>query len=186
MSQPYVGQIEMFSFNFAPRGWLQCNGQILAIAQNQALFSLLGTMYGGNGTTTFALPNLQSRMPIGYGQAQGGPYYNQGDFAGEENHTLIITELTRHNHLLMADSTTGAASNGPTPSSTAVLGNSQGTSINPPGNYKVQMYSNQSPNNTLAPQVIGLNGGTQPHTNIQPYLVINFCIALNGIFPSRN
>jgi microcystin-dependent protein len=185
MSEPFLGQIEMFSFNYPPKGWAFCNGQILPIAQNQALFSLLGTMYGGNGVTTFALPDLRSRMPLGYGQAQGGPYYNQGESAGEENHTLIITEIPRHNHLLMADSTTAANSNGGTPSGTAVLGNSTGL-IDGAQDFQVQMYSNQSPNSTLSPAVIGFTGGTQAHTNIMPYLVINFCIALNGIFPSRN
>ena len=186
MSQPYLGQIEMFAFNYPPKGWLPCNGQILAIAQNQALFSLLGTMYGGNGTTTFALPNLQSRMPIGFGQAQGGPSYVQGQFDGEENHTLLITEIPRHNHFLMADSATAATSNGGTPSGTAVLGNSAGATVNPQGTYPVQMYSNAGPTGALAPQVVGLNGGSQAHQNTMPYLVLNFCIALSGIFPSRN
>lgn len=186
MSEPFVGQIEIFAFGFPPKGWLLCNGQILAIAQNQALFSLLGTTYGGNGTTTFALPDLRSRLPVGFGQSLGGPYYNQGQAAGEEQHTLIGTEMPMHNHLLMADSATAATSNGGTPSSTTVLGNSAGATVTPTGTYTVQMYSSRSFNNTLAPQVIGPIGGSQPHENRMPYLVLNFCIAVNGVYPSRN
>jgi microcystin-dependent protein len=163
-----------------------CNGQILSIAQNQALFSLLGTQYGGNGVTTFALPNLQSQMPIGYGQAQGGPSYSLGEAAGSELVNLLPTQIPMHNHFLMADSTSAATGNGGTPSNTAVLGNSAGVAVNPSSTFQVQMYSNGSPNSTLAPQVIGFAGSSQAHENRMPYLVINFCIALSGIFPSRN
>lgn len=185
MSEPFIGQIEIFAFGFPPKGWLLCNGQILSIAQNQALFSLLGTTYGGNGTTTFALPDLRSRLPVGFGQSLGGPYYNLGQSTGEEQHTLIGTEMPTHNHFLMADSTTAPASNGGTPSSTAVFGNSAGSS-SAGSTFTLQMYSSRTFNNTLAPQVIGLNGGSQPHENRMPYLVLNFCIATSGVFPSRN
>ena len=185
MSEPFLGQIEIFAFGFPPKGWTLCNGQIMSIAQNQALFSLLGTTYGGNGTTTFALPDLRSRLPNGFGQMTAGPYYNLGQNAGEEQHTLISTEMPSHNHFLMADSTTTGANNGGTPSSASVLGNSAG-SISTGSTFTTQMYSSRSFNNTLAPQVIGLNGGGQPHENRMPYLVLNFCIAINGVFPSRN
>jgi len=140
-------------------------------------------MYGGNGVTTFALPNLQSQMPIGYGQAQGGPSYTLGEAAGSELVNLLPTQIPMHNHFLMADSTTPGASNGGTPSGTAVLGNAAGL-IDPSGTFTLQMYSNQSPNSSLAPQVIGFTGGSQAHENRMPYLVLNFCIALSGIFPS--
>lgn len=166
MSEPFVGEIKMFSFNFPPRFWALCNGQLLAINQNQALFSLLGTTYGGNGTTNFALPNFQGRVPISRGSG-----FVQGQTSGVENVTLITPQLPAHTHILIA------SSNGP----------SQGS---PNGSYLSTFttdnaYSGAGTSNTaMAPT--GATGGNQPHPNIQPSLVISFCIALQGIFPSRN
>ena len=182
MSTPFMGQIEIFSFNFAPKGWAMCNGQLLPINQNQALFSLLGTMYGGDGRVNFALPDLRSRIPISM-----GPQNTIGTRAGAETVTINQSTMPAHNHALNADSTTPAGSNKSTPGSagSSVLGNAAGT-ITPTGSFTVTLYSPGSPNATLNPAVIGNTGGSQAHSNIQPYLCLNFCIALQGIFPSQN
>jgi microcystin-dependent protein len=181
MSTPFMGQIEIFSFNFAPKGWMQCNGQQLPINQNQALFSLLGTTYGGNGQTTFALPDMRSRIPISFGQNL------LGQTGGQEAHTVTLNEMPAHTHQMMADGTTAATSNTGSPGSagSTVLGNSGGKQ-NPGGPFAVSIYSNGAPGGTLAPGVISNVGGNQPHTNLQPYLTLNFCIALQGIFPSHS
>jgi len=153
------------SFNFPPKGWALCNGQLLPINQNQALFSLLGTMYGGNGQTTFALPNLQGRVPIHFGNG-----FIQGQVAGETNHSLVASELPAHTHSVVASSNVA----------------DQGS---PQGNYWAMESSNAYSSNTesaMAPQALGSAGGSQPHDNMPPYLVVSFCIALTGIFPSRN
>lgn len=166
MSQPFIAEIRMFSFAFPPRGWALCNGQILPINQNQALFSLLGTTFGGNGQTTFALPNLQGRAPVHFGNE-----INLGQQGGEQAHTLINNEMPAHNHTVNASA--GAVSGGsPTNSYLTTLPNdSMFTTAN-------------NANGTMIPPLTG--GGSQPHENMQPYLVVNFCIALVGIFPSRN
>jgi len=163
MSEPYLGEIKMISFNFPPKGWAFCNGQTLAINQNQALFSILGTTYGGNGQTTFGLPNLQARVPVHFGNG-----FSLGQVGGELAHTLVVTELPAHNHVLQ-----GTAANGDTPLPTT-LANAN------------NLYSTAQPNTSLTPGSIGDTGGTQPHDNMSPYLVLNFIIALVGIFPSRN
>ncbi len=189
MTTVYVGQIELFAFNFAPRNWALCNGQLMSIQQNQALFALLGTYYGGNGTTNFALPNLQSRIPLGYGKAPGsGITYNLGEFAGEENHLLLTTEMPQHNHFLMTDATTAATSNSGTPASTVVLGKTAGVEISGTTStpFTVSLYGTGNPGGIMAPPSIGLTGGSVAHENRMPYLVLNFCIALFGVFPSRN
>jgi microcystin-dependent protein len=182
MSTPFMGQIEMFSFGFAPKGWTQCNGQLLPINQNQALFSLLGTMYGGNGQTNFALPDLRGRVPISFGSSN-----TQGSVGGQEFHTINISEMAAHPHTMRADGNTAAASNVNTPgaSNTTVLGNAGGQQ-NPGGAFTVGLYSNQNPTQVLAPGVVSNTGGSQPHENRMPFLVINFCIALQGLFPSQN
>lgn len=169
MSEPYLGQISIFGFNFPPRGWAFCNGQILPIAQNQALFSLLGTTYGGNGVTTFALPNLQSRVPIHFGQGAGLSSYNQGQSGGSEVVTLISAQMPAHNHLA---SVTNAGAAGSRPAGNVP---SAGGS-----------YAASSDGGTFNPAFIQNAGGSQPHGNVQPYLALNFCIALEGIYPSRN
>ncbi|GAA0501874.1 phage tail protein [Deinococcus depolymerans] len=166
MAEPFLAEIRPVSFNFAPRGWALCNGQLLPINQNQALFSLLGTTYGGDGRTTFALPNLQSRAPI-----HTGPSNPLGTLQGEENHTLTTSELPRHTHALAA-STGGGASVTPAGS---LLAAPQGP-----------LYAPGPPDVTLTAASVTVTGGSQPHNNLPPYLVINYIIALMGIFPSRN
>ncbi len=163
MSTPFLGEVKIISWNFAPRGWAFCNGQLLPINQNQALFSILGTTYGGDGRTTFGLPNLQGRTPVHVG---GGIILGQA--AGEAAHTLSIQELPTHSHTPVANS--GLAN--------------QGSPLN---NYWSATGSYApSPNGSMAPAGILPNGGSQPHENWTPYLVLNFIIALQGIFPSRN
>ncbi len=182
MSTPFLAQIEIFSFNFAPKGWAQCNGQLLPINQNQALFSLLGTTYGGDGRVNFALPDLRGRVPISFsGQTI------LGQRAGEEFHTLNSGEMAQHNHPLNADAATAASSNTFTPNGpgSSVLGNEGGT-ITPTGTFTVALFNPTSPSGTLNPAVITNNGGNQPHENRMPSLVLNMCIALQGIFPSQN
>jgi len=169
MSQPFIGEIRMFGFDFPPRGWALCNGQTLSIAQNAALFSILGTTYGGNGTTTFQLPNMQSRIPYNWGQGPGLSNYSLGQVGGEENHTLLTSEIPLHNHLVNA---VNAASNVP-----GAAGNKWCQNNNAYG----------TPLNGVVPASdIGFTGGSQPHANLAPYLVVSFCIALVGTFPSRN
>ncbi len=179
MSQPFLGEIQCFGFGFAPKNWALCNGQLLPIQQNAALFSLLGTFYGGNGTTTFALPNLQSRVPMHFGTSTDGSNYVIGEQAGMENVTIIFPEMPSHNHGFVGTSANAGAS---TPD---------------PGNLLAQCFLASGtalpfygPDNLaitpLNPASISIVGGNQPHSNLQPYLTINWCIALRGIFPSRN
>jgi microcystin-dependent protein len=168
VSDPYIGEIRLMSFNFPPKGWAFCNGQLLPINQNQALFSILGTTYGGNGTTTFALPNLQGRVPIHEG---GG--HSLGEAAGEFSHTLSTGELPAHSHSLVAS---GAAATTGLTDPSLMLATSVGAAAYGPPAQLVAM----------APDSLTSVGGSQPHQNTQPFLVISFCIAIVGIFPSRN
>jgi microcystin-dependent protein len=171
MSEPFLGEVKMMSFNFAPKGWAACNGALLPINQNQALFSLLGTQFGGNGQTTFALPDLRGRTPIHFG---GG--YNIGQQGGEMSHTLTASEMPAHTHTLSGSADT-ADRPVPTDALPAVVeGSSQIGNV----------YSTNSPNVSMAAESLSQSGGDQPHQNMQPYRVISFCIALQGIFPSRN
>jgi microcystin-dependent protein len=167
MGTPFLGEIRLVSFNFPPKGWALCNGQLLPINQNQALFALFGTSYGGDGRVNFALPNLQSRVPIHFG---GG--HTLGERAGEENHTLSASELPGHTHVAQASSAEG---NDATPSTDRVLAS--------PLNLTYRAQSGLSP---MDPGSVGSAGGSQPHTNQQPYLTLNFIVALQGIFPSQN
>jgi microcystin-dependent protein len=164
VSEPFLGEIKIMSFNFPPKGWAFCNGQFLPINQNQALFSLLGTMYGGNGQTTFALPNLQGRVPIHFTDG-----FIQGQSAGEQVHTVTSAEMPAHTHTFGASQSNA---NTPVPAN-----NLFGTSNN--------MYAATTNLTTVNAQTITSVGGSQPHTNMQPYLTLNFCIALQGIFPSQ-
>lgn len=173
MSNPYLGEIRMVGFNFAPVGWAFCNGQLMSISQNTALFSLLGTTYGGNGTTTFALPDLRGRVPVHFGQGPGLSNYAQGQTGGVESLALLANQLPSHNHTVNC-STTGGTQAGPSGGYPAV--ESTGTSLD----YAV------SSNNTMNPAMIGNAGSGLPHENRQPFLCVNFIIALQGIFPSRN
>ena len=179
MSEPFIGEIIMFAGNFNPRGWALCQGQLLSIAQNTALFSILGTTYGGNGQTTFALPDLRGRVPVGQGQGPGLSQYVLGQQSGTETVTLLSTQMPQHNHLITANEGNGSQA---TPGAGFLASGIVPSS----GNASVSNYRNSSDGTTLAPTSLSLTGGSQPHSNIQPYLCINFIIALQGIFPSRN
>jgi len=185
MGQQYLSEIRAMSFNFAPKGWALCNGQTMSIQQNQALFALLGTTYGGNGTTTFNLPNLQGRAPLHFGNGPGGAFI-LGQAAGEPTHTLLITETPSHNHALKAANVAAdAIPTGVTPGPALAL--AQAAAFEGAGNptIPVSIYSTVASNATMAGNAISTVGG-QPHENRQPYLALNFCIALTGIFPSRS
>jgi microcystin-dependent protein len=166
MSDPFLGEIKVISFNFPPKGWAFCNGQLLPINQNQALFSILGTVYGDDGITTFALPNLQARLPMHQGQG-----YALGARGGEASHTLTINELPSHIH--PAKGQTGLSNPGSSPANSV-----WGT--------PAQTVYTGTPNTAMSPAAIANAGGSQPHENQAPYLVLNFVIALTGIFPSQN
>lgn len=165
MSEPFLSEIKIVSFNFPPKGWALCNGQFLPINQNQALFALLGTTYGGNGQTTFALPNLRGQVPIHTGNG-----HTLGETTGSANVTLSVQQLPTHLHALNATNTNGAVAN----PSNNVLG-----AVN-------NMYGAAASLTTMAPSSVSNVGGSQPHNNMMPYLVLTFIIALQGIFPSQN
>jgi microcystin-dependent protein len=174
MSEPFLGEIRMFAGNFAPSGWALCNGQTLSISQNTALFSLLGTTYGGNGTTTFNLPNMQSRVPIHSGTGNGLSPYILGQAQGSETTSVLINNMPIHNHLVQCNTGGG---NQASPSANVPAVESTGTSLN---------YSNAGGNAIMNPTMIENNGGGVPISIIQPYLCVTFIIALQGIYPSRN
>ena len=181
MAQPFLGQIEAFAFNFPPKGWAFCAGQLLPINQNQALFSLLGTFYGGDGVSNFALPDLRGRVANAFGQGQGLQPYNVGQKGGEEFHTLILNEMAAggHTHAVTArnNGTTGGTN---VPSDAVTLGAGYSSQTGSPA---VNIYSSAAP--TIAMGSLGQAGG-QPHENRMPFLGLNYCIALQGIYPSRN
>jgi microcystin-dependent protein len=172
MTTPMIAEIRLFAGNFAPRGWALCHGQILSIAQNTALFSLLGTTYGGDGRTTFALPDLRGRVPVGQGQGPGLSPNSLGQQGGAETHTLTSSEMPAHNH--------------PTQSNKAT--NDAATTSRPNGKVPAAggAYADTSDGSALDPDLIGAAGGSQPHNNMQPHLALNYIIALQGIYPSRN
>jgi microcystin-dependent protein len=167
MGTPFLGEIKIIAWNFAPQAWAFCNGQFLPINQNQALFSLLGTMYGGNGQTTFALPDFRGRIPLHIG---GG--FTQGERGGETQHTLTIPEIPSHIHQAVAS--TNVAS---------IFNPEDGSWGQNATNFA---YSNQTPNATMNPACVTGGGQNQPHENMPPYIVLNFIIALIGVFPTRN
>ncbi len=171
----YIGQIIMFAGNFAPTNWAFCNGQLLPIAQNTALFSIIGTTYGGNGTTNFALPDLQGRVALHAGNGAGLTPYVLGEQGGVENVALTITEIPAHNHLLSGNSNSGDQSSPINSFPASITDSTRGSYIG---------YSATS-NGTMAAAAISATGGNLPHTNIQPFLAVNFIICLQGIFPSR-
>ena len=184
MSEPYLGQIQAFGFSFAPRGWAQCQGQILSIAQNTALFALLGTTYGGNGQTTFALPDLRGRAGIGVGQGPGLSDISLGEISGTENVTLLVTNMPIHTHSatatssLQAEGIPGTANN---PQGKMLAGISNG--YIPPDPSQNKVLASDAVATTVT---VGATGGSQPFAKRDPYLGLNFCIALEGIFPPRN
>jgi microcystin-dependent protein len=168
---PFLGEIGIFPFNFAPRYWEQCNGQLLSIAQNPTLFSLLGTYYGGDGNITFGLPDLRGRVPLCYGQGSGLSDYPIGEKIGAESVTLLSSQIPEHNHLV-------------------TVSNVVGSQLDPANNYisqfgeGVKTFSGTG-DTTLSSTTLSNAGGNQAHTNIQPYLTLNYCIALQGLFPSQ-
>lgn len=171
MADPFVAEIRIFPFNFAPRGWAFCNGQLLPISQNTALFSLLGTYYGGDGKSTFALPNLQGNVPVHPGQGPGLSDYYLGQTGGSETVTLLESEIPAHAHQLRCV-------------------NGDGDQALPTNNTWGATPSGANPyispsNGNMSPQALGVTGGSLPHNNMQPYLTLNFCIALQGVFPPR-
>jgi microcystin-dependent protein len=175
MSDPFVAEIRIFGFNFAPRGWAFCDGQLMAISQNTALFSLLGTTYGGDGRSTFALPNLQGSAPMQPGQGPGLSLHDLGETGGEPSVTLLQTEMPIHAHT--AQGFPNAGGQAPANNTTWSDANQRGIATYAPssGGQDVQM----------SPQALSINGGSLPHNNLMPYLVLNFCISQQGIFPQR-
>ncbi len=177
MAEPFVGQITLFAGNFAPRGYAFCNGQLLSIAQNTALFSLLGTNYGGNGVNTFGLPDLRGRVPIHAGTGPGLSNYQLGQIGGQENVTLTVNQIPSHGHTASVNASAGAP-NTVSPGGAVLAVSAQGNT-----------YASGSPTLTAmsaSAATVANAGGNQGHPNMQPYLALNFIIALQGIFPSRN
>ena len=176
MSSPFVAEIRIFPFNFAPKGWAFCDGQLLTISQNTALFSLLGTFYGGDGKSNFALPNLQGASPVSQGQGAGLSQYFLGETTGSDTVTLLTAEMPSHTHTMQADfdhfNAKATSPNG------AVLVNDAPklTFANAPASPTLVLMN---------PAMISVSGGSQPHNNVMPYLVVNFCIALQGVYPPR-
>jgi microcystin-dependent protein len=179
MSDPFVGEIRIFGFNFAPVGWALCAGQLLAISQNAALFSILGTTYGGDGRSTFALPNFEGNVPVGFGQGSGLTEYSLGETGGSQSVTLLDTENPAHNHLLAATDVAGSQPS----AANHIYAKGQwqsGTDTGP-----IDVYAPGQPAAILNSLAIGTAGGSLPHNNLMPLLTVNFCIALQGIFPPR-
>jgi microcystin-dependent protein len=179
MSDQFVAEIRIFPFNFPPTGWAFCNGQLMPISQNTALFSLLGTTYGGDGKSTFALPNMQDNAPMQPGQGQGLSLRDLGEMSGVESITLLLAEIPLHTHALSGSDldATVAPPAGQLPAKGFY---DDGITVGAVG-----AYSAQNPNTDMAFQALNLAGGNLPHNNMQPYLTLNFCIALQGIFPQR-
>jgi microcystin-dependent protein len=174
MADPFVAEIRIFPFNFAPKGWAWCNGQLLPISQNTALFSLLGTTYGGDGKSTFALPNLQGSVPLHIGGNQPGPglgTYDLGETGGSETVTLLATETPSHTHSVRAQTVDQGDNRIPSPSRNLA---------------NTQIYSTAAATATLDPTAVSIAGGSQPHNNMQPYLTLYFNIALQGVYPARS
>ena len=168
---PFVAEIRMFAGNFAPTGWAECNGQLLPLSQNTALFSLLGTFYGGDGKSTFALPDLQGSAPMHQGSGSGLSQRFLGEKSGSETITLLQSEMPLHNHIANAKTSLG---NSQTPAGQTWAGSNN-----------AKQYVNTAPNTPMSPQALSPTGGDQPHNNLQPYLVVTFIIALQGVFPQR-
>ncbi|QGN34368.1 phage tail protein [Microlunatus sp. Gsoil 973] len=175
MPEPFLAEIRMFSGNFAPNGWALCNGQLMAISQNTALFSLLGTTYGGDGRVTFALPNLMGVAPMQQGQGAGLSARRLGEIGGQQNVTVAGPQMPAHTHLANAVDAAGDAT---TPND-AIWASAR------LGRIGTNMYADNPPDKSMSPSAIGMTGGGQPHNNMPPYLCVSFIIALQGIFPQR-
>ena len=176
MSNPFVAEIRIFPFNFAPKGWAFCNGQLLPISQNTALFSLLGTTYGGDGKSNFALPNLQGSAPMHPGQGPGLSLHDLGESGGSDTVTLLQSELPSHSHGAQCDSGAGTQES----PANGMWASAAGGRTPPP------YYSDATPNIQMNPLALSVTGGNLPHNNMQPYLTLNFCIALQGVYPPRS
>jgi microcystin-dependent protein len=177
MTTPFLGEVQIFGFQFAPVQWALANGTTLSVVQNTALFSLLGTTYGGNGTTNFLLPNLVGRGPCNQGKGPGLTDRVMGETFGEFNAALNVTSMPAHAHLIVANNPPASGVTvGPAPVDGAALARFAGTNA--------LVANNPAPNTTLSPNAVTVAGGNIPHPNQQPYLALNFCIALNGVFPS--
>src|SRR5947209_884998 len=181
MSSPFLAEVTMFGFNFPPKGWAFCQGQLLPISQNTALFALLGTMYGGDGKSTFALPNLQDQTAVSWGQGPGLQDYLLGEQVGVPNVALLTTEIPAHSHFFSATTNQGT---------TATSAQNQpglGQAGTKPNSFNANIYSPNPAKATtaLSPQAISISGQSLPHNNMQPYLTLNFCIAMQGVFPAR-
>ena len=174
MSEPFLAEVRILPYTFAPQGWALCQGQILSISQNTAVFSLLGTMYGGNGTSNFALPNVQGRVVVGIGQGPGLTPYINGDVGGAETVTLMAPQLAAHNHGATAIHDAG---NSYSPA---------GDAWSADGANRAKIYGSGTPSVAMGANALAPAGGNQPHNNLQPYIAINYCIALQGIFPPRS
>jgi microcystin-dependent protein len=174
---PLIGTIILFAGNFAPRGWMFCNGQILSISTNTALFAILGNTYGGNGQTTFALPDLRGRVPMSAGQGTGLSMYVLGEQSGVETVSLLVSEMPMHTHMLAAANVSGTTDD-PTNNLLAKPVDSDLNSVN--------AYASVASSTIMNPVAINAAGGSQPHSNLQPYLALNYIIAVEGIFPTRN
>jgi microcystin-dependent protein len=181
MASPYIGEIRCFGFNFAPQGWAFCNGQLLSISQNDALFAILGTTYGGDGQTTFGLPNLQGQIPMHWGNGPGGFNTAIGQVQGTTTVTLTTGQIPAHLHTVTAteEQAGGIVERTAVPGPNSWLSESQ-----PPNGVYLKIPS--AIDAPFSPKAISLQGGSQPHDNMQPYLALSFCIALEGIFPARN
>jgi microcystin-dependent protein len=182
MATPFLGQITVYPYSFPPNGWADCSGQLLPIAQYAALFSLLGTQFGGNGTSNFALPDLQGRIPVGQGPLLSGSDYLMGQTGGNESVTLGTLNMPQHTHALNASTATGSTNNpaGMLLAKPQVGGGHGGTGD------KGNIYNPAAPDTPLAAASVGSVGGSLPHNNVQPSLVLRYCIALQGVFPSRS
>ena len=176
MSSPFVAEIRMWACNFAPTGWAQCNGQLLPISQNTALFSLLGTTYGGNGQSTFALPDLQGRAAMFWGQGQGLSLRDLGEMSGVDNVTLLQAEIPAHSHTIGGATVGNGTAQTPTGNIWAAA---------PAGRGTLALYGTPA-TGAMNPNALTLTGGNLPHNNLQPYLTLNFCIAMQGVFPPRS
>ena len=186
MSEPYLGQIEAFPYNFVPRNWLPCQGQLLPIAQYQALFALLETTYGGNGRNTFALPDLRGRVAIGQGNGANLTPRVIGEQVGEECHTIVVDETSTHTHSLMTAPNAPTNDNVDTPSSSVVLGSATAMIGSTPAPMTPFALADGAQTAALDRSALSMTAGSQPHNNLMPYLALAFCIATAGILPSRN
>jgi microcystin-dependent protein len=179
MSSPFLAEIRIFPFNFAPSRWAFCAGQVIPITQNTSLFSLLGTTYGGNGTSNFGLPNLLGNVPLNVGQGPGLSQYVLGETAGSTTVTLPLDQIPMHNHTLVGGDVLAT--------SASPAGGYYGIGVWSDGtNHVVNSYSASTPDTLLRPDAVGLTGNSQAHNNMMPYLTLNFCIALQGVYPARN